>query len=154
MGHARTESHRHGTGKSGCFSRMSLKTCGDLQHLASPVAVSTVSVAGKGFVAARTPNVLAKAKMMLQKQQREKAEADWPRPRITPGCSMAPLPESMSTCSVLHPCSRCQLCRKAIDQSFVDMTAARAKGATVPKSYKPMHQVDAAKDLSGSTQEP
>ncbi|OLP90248.1 Kynurenine 3-monooxygenase [Symbiodinium microadriaticum] len=64
------------------------------------------------------------AKMMLQKQQREKAEADWPRPRITPGCSMA------------------------IDQSFVDMTAARAKGATVPKSYKPMHQVDAAKDLS------
>mmetsp|Transcript_65457 Transcript_65457/g.153142 ORF Transcript_65457/g.153142 Transcript_65457/m.153142 type:complete len:530 (-) Transcript_65457:171-1760(-) len=64
------------------------------------------------------------AKMMLQKQQRDKAEADWPRPRITPGCSMA------------------------IDQSFVDMTEARAKGATVPKSYKPMHQVDAAKDLS------
>ncbi|CAE7694254.1 unnamed protein product [Symbiodinium sp. CCMP2456] len=64
------------------------------------------------------------AKMMLLKQQREKAQADWPRPRITPGCSMA------------------------IDQSFVDMTEARAKGATVPKSYKPMHQVDAAKDLS------
>ena len=28
------------------------------------------------------------------------------------------------------------------------MTEARAKGATLPKSYKPMHQVDAAKDLS------
>ena len=36
---------------------------------------------------------------------------------------------------------------EAIDQSFVDMTEARAKGATLPKSYKPMHQVDAAKDL-------
>ena len=46
------------------------------------------------------PNALAKAKMMLQKQQRDKAEADWPRPRITPGCSMAPLPHKMCTCSV------------------------------------------------------
>ena len=39
---------------------------------------------------------------------------------------------------------------EAVDQSFVDMAEARAKGSKVPKSYKPMHQVDAAKDLSPS----
>ena len=39
---------------------------------------------------------------------------------------------------------------EAIDQAFVDMTIARASGKAVPKSDKPMHQVDASKDLSSS----
>ena len=37
---------------------------------------------------------------------------------------------------------------EAVDQSFVDMTAARAGGKVLPKSEKPMHQLDAPKDLS------
>ncbi|CAK9049810.1 unnamed protein product [Durusdinium trenchii] len=64
------------------------------------------------------------AKMMMEKQQREKDGLDGPKSRITALCSMA------------------------IDQAFVDMTIARASGKAVPKSDKPMHQVDASKDLS------
>jgi len=64
------------------------------------------------------------AKMMIEKQRVREKEEEGPKSRITPMCSMA------------------------VDQTFVDMAVARAAGSTMPKSFKPMHQVDAAKDLS------
>ncbi|CAJ1381455.1 unnamed protein product [Effrenium voratum] len=64
------------------------------------------------------------AKMMIEKQRTREKEEEGPKSRITPMCSMA------------------------VDQTFVDMAVARAAGSTMPKSFKPMHQVDAAKDLS------
>lgn len=54
-------------------------------------------------------------------------------------------------CLVLHGAPAEGLSRggsEAVDQSFVDMTAARAGGKVLPKSDKPMHQLDAPKDLS------
>jgi len=64
------------------------------------------------------------AKMMMEKQSRERGTLDGPKSRITALCSMA------------------------VDQSFVEMTKARAEGSALPKSNKAMHQLDASKDLS------
>lgn len=63
------------------------------------------------------------AQMMMDKQKRDKGELDGPKSRITALCSMA------------------------IDQSFVEMTKARAEGKALP-SKQAMHQLDASKDLS------